>query len=449
MSNEYVYLPELDSVRLSKKDQMLAEEALFREIVVRGNIVVLSYNQIIDSIMFMHIIENEKNKQAILYLVKSGRILVNQFKPDLNISKYIQTRLRDKNFICTYLTFIDNHPKYLRRYVMKKIADCIQYDNFEYFKSIIACIKRWSLSDRDRVEKYALYLLDISRSICDHESYIDSEWLNYCNPQKLQSVMNEMLPVFEKMVLLKGLDIKGKWLKLIKKMEYYATNERSKCYRFIDDEKYSIHDTYLLKELVDVAYNITIQSSIPHCVDNIKMEKAMYDTAKRCLDRIENSVNDYPEIAQVKYRWGNTVHLVSSAVGLTKLFQKNLWLVYLPFVFVGNLLRVALIVGLVMILNLIELLLKNEMQIPDEIIFFAYFFGEQISIWEIFLIALFVLMWDIITSKIKKSLPKWASSPMQNYVINFCRDAYSIAMCLGYYYRRLKTIICRKRLKNT
>ena len=42
-----VYLYELDSVRNSKKEIVLGQQALFEEIV-KGNTVVLSYNQLTD-----------------------------------------------------------------------------------------------------------------------------------------------------------------------------------------------------------------------------------------------------------------------------------------------------------------------------------------------------------------------------------------------------------------
>lgn len=47
-----VYLYELDSVRNSKKEIVLGQQALFEEIVKKGNTVVLSYNQLTDSEAF-------------------------------------------------------------------------------------------------------------------------------------------------------------------------------------------------------------------------------------------------------------------------------------------------------------------------------------------------------------------------------------------------------------
>ena len=46
---KYVYLFELDSVRKTDKEIIAGQKALYTEIVENGNIVVLTFNQLIDS----------------------------------------------------------------------------------------------------------------------------------------------------------------------------------------------------------------------------------------------------------------------------------------------------------------------------------------------------------------------------------------------------------------
>lgn len=48
-----VYLFELDSVRNSKAEIIKGQQALFEEIVMNGNQVVLSFNQLTDSDEFL------------------------------------------------------------------------------------------------------------------------------------------------------------------------------------------------------------------------------------------------------------------------------------------------------------------------------------------------------------------------------------------------------------
>lgn len=49
---KYVYLFELDSVRKTDKEIIAGQKALYTEIVENGNIVVLTFNQLIDSRAF-------------------------------------------------------------------------------------------------------------------------------------------------------------------------------------------------------------------------------------------------------------------------------------------------------------------------------------------------------------------------------------------------------------
>ncbi|MFQ9803086.1 MAG: hypothetical protein ACLRXD_03260 [Coprococcus sp.] len=47
--SKYVYLFELDSVRKTDEEIIAGQAALYDEIVTNGNIVVLTYNQMVDS----------------------------------------------------------------------------------------------------------------------------------------------------------------------------------------------------------------------------------------------------------------------------------------------------------------------------------------------------------------------------------------------------------------
>lgn len=50
--NKFVYLFELDSVRKSNAEIIEGQNTLYDEIVMNGNIVVLTYNQLVDSRVF-------------------------------------------------------------------------------------------------------------------------------------------------------------------------------------------------------------------------------------------------------------------------------------------------------------------------------------------------------------------------------------------------------------
>lgn len=48
MHRKYVYLFELDSVRKTDEDIIEGQKAIYNEIVQQGNIVVMTYNQLVE-----------------------------------------------------------------------------------------------------------------------------------------------------------------------------------------------------------------------------------------------------------------------------------------------------------------------------------------------------------------------------------------------------------------
>ena len=65
---EYVYLFELDSVRKTDEEIIAGQKALYNEIVNNGNIVVLTYNQLVDSRGFFSLL---KDSEYFLKMVQS------------------------------------------------------------------------------------------------------------------------------------------------------------------------------------------------------------------------------------------------------------------------------------------------------------------------------------------------------------------------------------------
>lgn len=85
-----VYLFELDSVRNSEKEIKIGQQALFEEIVINGNQVALSFNQLTDSESFLQMIENEKTYPEIISLFRCGALKVSRFRKYRTASQYIQ-----------------------------------------------------------------------------------------------------------------------------------------------------------------------------------------------------------------------------------------------------------------------------------------------------------------------------------------------------------------------
>ena len=73
---EYVYLFELDSVRKTDDEIAAGQEALYNEIVSNGNIVVMTYNQLVDSRGFFSLFGDKTYQKSLIRLFKNGAIFV-------------------------------------------------------------------------------------------------------------------------------------------------------------------------------------------------------------------------------------------------------------------------------------------------------------------------------------------------------------------------------------
>lgn len=86
---KYVYLFELDSVRKTDWEIRESQHALWDEIVKNGNIVVLTYNQLIDSRAFYSLLENPRYYESFLKLFEKGYIRISQFGDIRTIAQYL------------------------------------------------------------------------------------------------------------------------------------------------------------------------------------------------------------------------------------------------------------------------------------------------------------------------------------------------------------------------
>ena len=85
-----VYLYELDSVRNSPAEVEYAQRVLFEEIVVNGNRVALSLNQLMDSIAFVSLIRDDNSRPQIIDLFKKGFLRVSLYGKTRTASQYMQ-----------------------------------------------------------------------------------------------------------------------------------------------------------------------------------------------------------------------------------------------------------------------------------------------------------------------------------------------------------------------
>lgn len=91
--NRLVYLFELDSARSSDREVVHGQKCLFKEIVGNGNCVVLSFNQLTDSVAFLTAIRSSDRMNDIGTLFREGALRVSQFGDTLTPSQYLQNAL--------------------------------------------------------------------------------------------------------------------------------------------------------------------------------------------------------------------------------------------------------------------------------------------------------------------------------------------------------------------
>lgn len=112
--DKYVYLFELDSVRKTDEEIVKAQQTLYDEIVCNGNVVVMTYNQIVDSRGFFCLLENKEYYDSIIKLFKNGRIKVSQYGDIRTLSQYLLDSIdRESGFIYSALPVKNNQKRLL------------------------------------------------------------------------------------------------------------------------------------------------------------------------------------------------------------------------------------------------------------------------------------------------------------------------------------------------
>ena len=90
-----IFLFELDSVRNSEKEIEKGQAALFREIFVNGNSVILTYNQLSDSAAFWAGLKDDATYASIMELCAMGRIKVSLYGSMRTAAQYILIHIAD------------------------------------------------------------------------------------------------------------------------------------------------------------------------------------------------------------------------------------------------------------------------------------------------------------------------------------------------------------------
>lgn len=290
-----VYLYELDSVRKSEQEILIGQRALFEEIAVRGNQVVLSFNQLTDSRAFLCALDYKPYYDAIIKLIKNGSITFTAYYANgtkivsspiqyiVNaLDKEINRNKKKEGFIFSALPV-----EYKNKQLLKYIRDAILYRDTNVVTKLIqikekrikavdvpdinaSCINNVEVWELKSVLSYIKLLLAITEEPLEcisplkkdknsaNEPYVFSKYMDMIlRDNELKTALTEYgvtEKVFQEALVLlkqvrnglstynKDVDNRSAWLKRL--------------------EKFNTESGELAEVIVNLCYNYTIEASI-------------------------------------------------------------------------------------------------------------------------------------------------------------------------------------------
>lgn len=293
--NKLVYLHELDSVRNTPEEILRGQQAMYQEIVLNGNCVVLTYNQFTDSKAFLCSVKNEEQYPYILELFRKGYIKLSNFvmkdstgkEFDLYTpSQYIQHAL-DKN--------IKGEGKFIFSGVglkldeielMTVMRDALKYSNTSVFETY----ESKSEEDKARVQeliKYTRMLLAISveelaYNPIKRDKKISFQELMTC---VLQTNWNEHMKQNEQF-----LELFLKSIEILKNVQTQIpegrVNARSNWLNVLY-EKNKLPEVELAEAIVHMVYNYVVEDSIEGIAKHYDESKGMCELLQDFAHRIQ------------------------------------------------------------------------------------------------------------------------------------------------------------------
>lgn len=131
---KYVYLFELDSVRKTDDEIIEGQVALYNELVRNGNVVVLTYNQLVDSRGFFSLLSNPEYYENLVALFKKGAIRISQYGENRTITQYLMNKIDDdKYFVYSALPL-----KYSQKRLTALVKRSLMYSDLSEIHSYLS-----------------------------------------------------------------------------------------------------------------------------------------------------------------------------------------------------------------------------------------------------------------------------------------------------------------------
>ena len=176
--NKLVFLHEFDSVRTSNEEIIAAHKALYTEIVLRGNIVVFTFNQFADSQGLTNLLQDEKKYETIIELFNSGFVKISRWGNFRTATQYILYAiskcldLKKSGFYFSALPILSTD-----KLILEKLRDALINSDPNYLLELSELDEYSAKKETLRfLYKYAKLILTVSQSevayvSCNNEEY--------------------------------------------------------------------------------------------------------------------------------------------------------------------------------------------------------------------------------------------------------------------------------------
>ena len=129
-----VYLFELDSVKNTDEEIIRAFNAIYDEIVINGNAVVMTFNQLVDSRGFFSLFADERFHDSLLSLFENGALRISRFGDIRTVTQYLLNSTEaEKQFIYSALP-IKNSQRRLVALIRRSLMYCDLSEIYAYIE---------------------------------------------------------------------------------------------------------------------------------------------------------------------------------------------------------------------------------------------------------------------------------------------------------------------------
>lgn len=306
--DKLVYLFELDSVRNSKEEIEIAHRALCDEIVKNGNQVVLSFNQLTDSLAILSALFNEDTYNDFMTLAEHGSILVSRSAGCKTASEFVQNsfkRCLNANLESGGSTFVFSGLPVEKgeTELLKQLLDCFIHDDISELEKVRK-INQEEIHRFKYLEKYVKLMLAISikseitlqpkerGSHGMHDFILDMLEMYADTPDKdSESNLDSALLADVKKALVIIKDIEQELVRQSEVGNAIVSGKRSNWYTELGKKRVELNDPklYLEESLVDLCYLYSLEDGIIDVSKHYSPEPASYrkDFEHRLVDLLE------------------------------------------------------------------------------------------------------------------------------------------------------------------